>query len=268
MKRGVFSCALAAALGFALAAPFSAAARERTAPPAPFPAIRVPSEAFVPDSVRADTPMVGMYEADGEKGIIRVKSLFGDVLYIVSGAGWESVGLLDGSVYRGLLHQWSVPGVGLLVIDWKVDGAPEVQWTSSTSPVAIEQHWKRFARSPSGKDEPGAEPPREAPPPEHPAFGEYVYVEELPEAIEKVMPIYPETGRQTRIEGTVMVQARVLKDGTVGETKIVKSIPELDAAAAEAVRHWRFKPATAKGQPVEVWVAVPIKFSIDPSSPR
>ena len=213
----------------------------------------------MPDSGRADTRMVGMYEADGEKGVIRVKSLFGDVLYIVSGAGWESVGLLDGSLYRGLLHQRSVPGVGLLVVDWKVDGAPEVQWTSSTSSAAVEKHWKRFSASPSVKDEPGPKPPREAPSSELPPFGEYVYVEELPEAIEKVQPIYPDVAGG--IEGTVMIQARVLKDGTVGDTKVVKSIPELDAAAVEAVRQWRFKPATTGGQPVAVWVAVPIKFS-------
>ena len=264
MKRGVFACAIAAALAVALAAPGSAAARERNTPPAPFPAIRVPSEAFVPDSVRADTRMVGMYEADGEKGIIRVKSLFGDVLYIVSGAGWESVGLLDGSVYRGLLHQRDVPGVGLLVIDWKVDGAPEVLWTSSTSSAAVEKHWQRFSASPTVKDEPGPKAPRETPPSKTPPsdlppFGEYLYVEELPEATVKVPPIYPDAAGG--IEGTVMIQARVMKDGTVGETKVVKSIPELDAAAVEAVRQWRFKPATTAGQPVAVWVAVPVKFS-------
>ena len=59
-----------------------------------------------------------------------------------------------------------------------------------------------------------------------------------------------------------MVQALVLRDGTVGDTRIVKSIPGLDEAAAAAVGQWRFKPALSKGQPVTVWVGVPIKFSL------
>lgn len=54
----------------------------------------------------------------------------------------------------------------------------------------------------------------------------------------------------------------MIEDGTVSDTRITGSIPELDAAAAQAVRQWRFKPAQSKGQPVAVWVAVPIKFSL------
>jgi len=39
-----------------------------------------------------------------------------------------------------------------------------------------------------------------------PQFGEYVYVEELPEAITKVSPEYPDIARQSSMEGTVVVQ--------------------------------------------------------------
>jgi hypothetical protein len=41
---------------------------------------------------------------------------------------------------------------------------------------------------------------------------------------------------------------------------IVKSIPALDEAAAVCVKHWRFKPAKTEGNPVAVWVGVPVKF--------
>ena len=87
-------------------------------------------------------------------------------------------------------------------------------------------------------------------------------VEELPEATLRVSPVYPEDARSAGVDGTVMVQALVLRDGTVGETRIVKSIPPLDAAASAAVRQWRFKPARTKGEPVAVWVGIPIKFSL------
>ena len=95
-----------------------------------------------------------------------------------------------------------------------------------------------------------------------PKFGDYVYVEELPEAIIRVSPSYPEPARQKGVQGTVMVQALVARDGAVADTRVVKSIPLLDDAAMAAVRQWRFKPAMAHDGPVAVWVAVPVKFSL------
>jgi len=97
---------------------------------------------------------------------------------------------------------------------------------------------------------------------ELPKFGDYVYVEELPEAIERPAPVYPEAARRAGIDGFVMVQALVRTDGSVAETRIVKSIPALDDAAAACVMRWRFKPAMSHGNPVAVWVGVPVKFSL------
>ena len=103
-----------------------------------------------------------------------------------------------------------------------------------------------------------------APPTEEelPKFGEYVYVEELPEAITKVQPQYPDIARDASVEGTVMIQALVGKDGKVHDTRVVKSVPMLDAAATAAVRQWIFKPALNNNKPVAVWVAVPVKFTL------
>src|SRR5262249_28583728 len=95
-----------------------------------------------------------------------------------------------------------------------------------------------------------------------PKFGEYIYIQVDPEAIEKAWPEYPDDARRRGVDGIVMVQAQVRRDGTVGRVCIVKSIPPLDAAAAACVRRWRFKPATVEGNPVAVWVGVPVKFSL------
>jgi TonB family protein len=92
-----------------------------------------------------------------------------------------------------------------------------------------------------------------------PNFGEYVHVEELPEAIHKVAPVYPEGVKG--VGGTVMIQMLVGEDGRVHDTRVVKSVPQFDQAAIEAVRQWRFKPALSKGEPVTLWVAVPVRFS-------
>ena len=95
-----------------------------------------------------------------------------------------------------------------------------------------------------------------------PAFGEFVYVEELPEAITRVPPDYPEIARASGTEGTVMLQALVGKDGKVKDVRVVKSVPVLDDAAVKAVKQWVFKPALSNNKPVAVWVAVPVRFSL------
>jgi protein TonB len=97
---------------------------------------------------------------------------------------------------------------------------------------------------------------------ELPKFGEFVYVEELPEAITRVPPEYPEIARASGMEGTVMLQALVGKDGKVKDVRVVKSIPVLDDAAVKAVKGWVFKPALSNNKPVAVWVAVPVRFTL------
>jgi protein TonB len=93
-------------------------------------------------------------------------------------------------------------------------------------------------------------------------FGSYFYVDELPEAIVRVSPVYPDLAREAGVDGTVMVQARVCACGEVDSTSVVKSIPMLDSAAVTAVRRWIFKPALTAGEPVAVWVGIPVKFSL------
>jgi protein TonB len=104
-----------------------------------------------------------------------------------------------------------------------------------------------------------------APPQEEslPGFGDYVYVEEFPQAITKVTPDYPDLARQSSMEGQVVVQALVGKDGRVKDTRIVKSNPVFDQAAEKAVKQYVFKPALSNNKPVAVWVAVPIRFVLN-----
>ena len=97
---------------------------------------------------------------------------------------------------------------------------------------------------------------------EMPKFGEYVYVEELPEAITKVSPVYPDIAREANVDGVVLVQALVGKDGHVHDTRVVKSVQMLDDAAVAAVKRWVFKPALSNNKPVAVWVAVPVSFKL------
>ena len=87
-------------------------------------------------------------------------------------------------------------------------------------------------------------------------------VEELPEAIKQVKPEYPKESRERDEEGTVLIQALVDAQGHVKRTRIARSVGAFDAYAVNAVEQWQFKPALSKKQPVTVWVAVPVKFSL------
>ena len=95
-----------------------------------------------------------------------------------------------------------------------------------------------------------------------PGFGEFVYTDELPELINKTQPDYPDMARSAGVEGTVLVQALVGKDGKVKDTRVTKSVPMLDDAAVAAVKQWVFKPALSNNKPVAVWVAVPVNFKL------
>jgi len=103
-----------------------------------------------------------------------------------------------------------------------------------------------------------------APPAEdaNPRYDEFVYTDEVPVLISQVQPKYPDIARDAGVEGSVLVQVMVGKDGRVKDTRVVKSIPMLDAAAVEAVKQFVFKPALANNKPVVTWVAIPIRFKM------
>ncbi len=92
--------------------------------------------------------------------------------------------------------------------------------------------------------------------------------ETMPEAITKVSPTYPDSARKAKIEGTVMVKALVGKDGGVMRVEIERGVTGLDASALAAVKQWKFKPATADGQPRAVWVIVPVMFRLAADEPK
>ena len=94
------------------------------------------------------------------------------------------------------------------------------------------------------------------------AHGDSVFVDVLPDAIDKVPPQYPIQARIDGVSGTVIVIALISVEGRVADAFVQDSIPELDLAAMTAVRQWKFKPASGDGKPMAVWVAVPVKFTL------
>jgi periplasmic protein TonB len=77
-----------------------------------------------------------------------------------------------------------------------------------------------------------------------------------------VRPLYPEYARVARIEGTVVLEAILDRNGRVDQLRVVKSVPLLDQAALDAVRQWRYSPTVLNGQPVAVLMTITIKFTL------
>jgi TonB family protein len=74
---------------------------------------------------------------------------------------------------------------------------------------------------------------------------------------------FSEQARQAKYEGTVVLMATVSAGGKVADVRVVSSAGMgLDEKAIEAVRRWKFKPATKDGKPVAVQVAVEVAFHL------
>jgi TonB family protein len=84
-----------------------------------------------------------------------------------------------------------------------------------------------------------------------------------PVLLERAEPLYPEAMRKTHTEGLVFLQAVISQSGFVEDVRIVKSAnPLFDAAAAAALRRWRYKPATLNGKAVRVYLTVSVRFHL------
>ena len=84
-----------------------------------------------------------------------------------------------------------------------------------------------------------------------------------PRLIGEVKPQYTAAALQAKVQGEVLMECVVKADGTVGETKVVKSLhPDLDQAAVNAASQWRFEPGMRNGKPVNVLVTIAMAFTL------
>jgi TonB family protein len=82
-----------------------------------------------------------------------------------------------------------------------------------------------------------------------------------PEKLSGANPVYTEEARQAQIVGVVMLEAVIDEHGSVTQIEILKGLPMgLDQVALEAVRSWKFKPATLRGRPVPVYYTITVNF--------
>lgn len=80
--------------------------------------------------------------------------------------------------------------------------------------------------------------------------------------VRKVPPAYPPLARQARIQGVVVLQAQISKEGNIENLQLISGHPMLAPAAIEAVKQWKYRPYLLNGEPVEVDTQVQVNFTL------
>lgn len=92
----------------------------------------------------------------------------------------------------------------------------------------------------------------------------FVAYDDPPVVIGTIAPEYPDFAKRAKQQGTVVLEVEVLKDGSVRNIIVKRSVPGgLDEAAIAAVRKVKFQPGRSSGQPVDCLVIIPVEFKIN-----
>jgi TonB family protein len=85
-----------------------------------------------------------------------------------------------------------------------------------------------------------------------------------PEIIHKVSPTYPEEARRSGLMGVVVCEAIITAEGDVAAIKIVRTADELfNQPTVDAIKQWKFDPATLHGEPVDVIYILTVKYNLE-----
>ena len=114
-----------------------------------------------------------------------------------------------------------------------------------------------------GAPSPVAPPPPPPPPPPKPPqrvrVGGNVQAANL---IRQIKPPYPPLARQARIQGQVVLEAIINKQGSVENLRVISGHPLLIQSALDAVKQWKYKPTLLNGEPVDVITTVTVNFNL------
>ncbi|HVG22603.1 MAG TPA: TonB family protein [Thermoanaerobaculia bacterium] len=156
-------------------------------------------------------------------------------------------------------------------IDVSASGSPQLDvQTASAEPTdtsAPTTSMPPIADTTTTEQPPIPEPaPIPAPEPVERSTGVYAAVPPggtQPEEIDRVMPRYPAIARRRNVGGAVVVRGIVRRDGTIDNVEVIKDLPfGLGEEARRAVSQWRFRPATYRGEPIDVYYTVTVNFRL------
>jgi TonB family protein len=83
-----------------------------------------------------------------------------------------------------------------------------------------------------------------------------------PKKIKDVKPFYPADAHAAGVQGIVVIDITVDPEGKVSDAQVLRSIPQLDQAAIDAVRQWKYMPTLLNGTPVSLMMTVWIMFAL------
>lgn len=138
--------------------------------------------------------------------------------------------------------------------------------------LTLEQ-WKKLQELQEHREAPplppaAPAPPSPPPPPPKPPKGGSAYIVGggvlAPVALYQPIPGYTQDAREAKVEGIVLLQAIIRRDGSITDIKTIKGLGYgLDEAAINTVtKQWRFQPGTLNGQPVDVRANIEISFRL------
>jgi TonB family protein len=80
--------------------------------------------------------------------------------------------------------------------------------------------------------------------------------------ISRTIPVYPPLAKAARIQGTVILEVVISKQGSVQNLTVLSGHPLLTTAAIDAVKQWRYQTTLLNGEPVEVVTTVTVNFNL------
>ena len=75
-------------------------------------------------------------------------------------------------------------------------------------------------------------------------------------------PVYPPDAKKAKVQGKVLLDAVIGKDGTVEKLTVISGPEALQKSSLDAVRQWTYKPFLLNGEPVEVKTTITVIYSL------
>jgi TonB family protein len=82
--------------------------------------------------------------------------------------------------------------------------------------------------------------------------------------LRKTTPEYPANARSLRIQGAVVIHAIISKKGDVVNLSVISGPAELQQAALDAVKQWKYKPYLLNGEPTDIDTMITVNFNLPP----
>lgn len=75
-------------------------------------------------------------------------------------------------------------------------------------------------------------------------------------------PKYPEAAKKARVQGTVILNAIIGKDGNIKKLDVESGPEPLRQSSLDAVQEWKYKPFLLNGEPVAVKTTINVVYSL------